>query len=167
MTRADDLWNELKGYAQFGTFEELLQTILSEYITTVPILTKIPPKESEQRQYPMIVVRRFRPPGGWGGDPRGLLDEGGVSISVFTLGLNATETGQRLSEGIRGVMRQAESERKYYPGLGSIVSARMIAEPANESDWATSAGPVQYADLPTAVVRYTTDYRLVVRPDMK
>jgi hypothetical protein len=39
----------------------------------------------------------------------------------------------------------------------------MDTEPTRQSDWATSSGPVQYADLPSGFYRYQTNYTVKMR----
>ncbi len=49
------------------------------------------------------------------------------------------------------------------PGRGHLTRVQMTSAPRRVTDWATATGPVQYADLPTGVWRYETQYRIGIR----
>jgi hypothetical protein len=64
---------------------------------------------------------------------------------------------------VRTVLRTAWLEHWHFPGLGSVIQIDMQHEPSRRADWATSAGPVQYADLPHGYWRYESSYLIQIR----
>lgn len=117
-----------------------------------------------------VLVRRLPSYGPWTGDQR-WLDNAGLGVHVFakdelqpdgTLA-SGDERGAIISDAIRVALRDAANERRYFPGRGGLVKLRMDEEPTRKTDWATSTGPVQYADLPAGVQRYESRYSLWIR----
>jgi hypothetical protein len=94
-----------------------------------------------------------------GGDPR-FTDTGRFAIHTFTADPDGDYKGAVLSEAVRVVLRNAYLEQVVGPDLGSVIEIEMTSEPTRSSDWSTSSGPVQYADLPTGYWRYQTTYHL-------
>ena len=144
--------------AEFAPTEDLMLAVLREKLPEVQVNTLI-----EDDAPPMfILVRRIPKLGLWDGDAR-FVDVARFAVHTFTSDPDGDDKGATLSEAIRVALRDAGNEHKVYPGLGSISKLTMIAEPARRTDWATSVGPVQYADLPTGVSRYETTYEVRVR----
>jgi len=151
---------EILDLAQMQPVEDLVLALLRERITSIPVQSQI----YDDQTFPAIVIHRGDVIGEWwGGDPR-FIDIARVDVFCFTEGLNADEDGSLLSEAVRVALR--ECVNKVVPGLGHITGVVMSTPPRNAADWDTAVGPVQYADLPSEVVRYATSYSLSIRkPD--
>lgn len=97
-----------------------------------------------------------------------------LEIHVFTMDPPAHEAmagapsgemqGALLSEAVRVAFRDAWVNKRIYPGIAAIAKTTQERRPRRVSDFATSAGPVQYADLPTGYWRYESEYRIAYRP---
>lgn len=151
---------EIIDLIELHPIEDLVLTLLRDRITSVPVQSQI----HDDQTFPAIVVHRGDQIGDfWRGDPR-FIDQARLDVFCFVEGIDADEDGALLSEAVRVVLR--ESINKVVPGLGHLTDCEMISPPRNAADWDTATGPVQYADLPTGVVRYSTTYSLSVRkPD--
>lgn len=148
---------EILDLVEMHPAEDLILSLLREHITTVPVQSQI----YDDQTFPAIVIHRGDTIGEfWGGDPR-FIDTARLDVFCFVEGLNADEEGSLLSEAVRVVLR--DSVNKVVPGLGHLTSVTMTSPPRNAADWDTATGPVQYADLPTEVVRYATTYALTIR----
>lgn len=110
---------------------------------------------ADNQTFPFMLLRRDGDWGDWDGDPR-FLDAGQLSVQTFASGIEAdTDAGQL---GWAALVGLRESVNQVFPGLGHITKARMLGAPHRMSDWASSTGPVQFADLPAGVVRYETTF---------
>lgn len=112
---------------------------------------------------PLVIIRRHTGlnSGGWA-DPR-FLSGGLVQVNCLTEGLDADEDAARLSESVRVILRDAHLNQTVVPGVGHLAVCEERQAPRRSADFATAVGPVQYADLPTGVVRYESTYYVVVR----
>lgn len=144
--------------AEFSPVEDLVLAILRADLPDVPSYSLIP---NETPDF-FVLTRRVPMLGDWGGDER-FVDAGRFIIHAFTSDPDGDEKGAILSEAVRVVMRNAGRERRSIPGKGSITELRLIAEPTRKTDWATSSGPVQFADLPTGYWRYESTYQIAAR----
>ena len=144
---------------QFYPYEDILIKMFERGLEGIPFKTYIPEVVGP---YPFILGHRFTPQAGWSGDPR-FIDTGLIRISVFAAGPNAEDYGVFISEAIRVMMLKAHMDRWHFPGLGSILHIEMRVEPTESTDWATSTGVVQFADLPKGVLRYETVYKMTIR----
>lgn len=144
--------------AERGPVEDFLLDLFRADIPDVPTNSLI----SDDQEFPFILVRRVPGVGESAGDPR-FIDAATVSIQAFVPDPNGDEDAAILSEACRVVIRDAWLNQKVIPGRGHISAMEMLDSPRRVTDWATSSGPVQYADLPTAVVRYEAQYHLSIR----
>lgn len=142
--------------------EDIILAILREGLSDIPVYSLIPEDAPEH----FILVRRLSGMGAWTGDPR-FTDSGRFVVHTFTADPDGDYKGAVLSEAVRVVLRNAHTNHWSHPNLGSIIEISMTTEPGRQSDWSTSAGPVQYADLPTGYWRYQTTYHLEVRRPRK
>lgn len=143
----------------FTPFDDLLLAIFKRGLPDLDFRLTLP----EKLPLPIVTANRFaRGSAGWSGDPR-FIDNGAFRVNVFTDGLNAEIEGQFIAEAIRVMLYQAHTERWHFPGLGSILKIELMVEPNNQSDWATSTGIVQYADLPKGVARTEAIYDMTIR----
>lgn len=138
--------------------EDIALAVLRDGLPDIPVYSLIP----EDAPRPFVLVRRDHNMGQWTGDPR-FTDSARVTTHAYVDDPDGDEDAALLSEAIRVVMRNAWLDKKVVPGLGSIISIKMMSEPTRVTDWATSAGPVQFADLPTGVWRYETSYEFKIR----
>lgn len=141
-------------------YEDVALAILRRGLPDIPVQSLIPPPGA--LEFPFILVHRARPLENWGGDPR-FTDSGRLTVSAFTVDPDGLEKGQLISEAVRTVMRQAWLEHWNFPDLGSVIRIELKSEPTRSPDWATSAGPVQFADLPANTTRHEAEYKLKVR----
>lgn len=149
---------DIKALAEFAPVEDVLLEVLREKLPGVRVQSAIWKSQS----FPFILVRRATTVGGYQGDPR-FTDWAEVAIHTFCQDPNGDEDAAILAEAVRVVLRDAANEQKVYPGLGHITKAELTSAPRRTSDWATSSGPVQYADLPTGVWRYESRYEVEIR----
>lgn len=148
---------EILNLVEMHPVEDLAIQLLRDKITTIPVQSQI----NDDQVFPAIVIHRGDVIGEWwGGDPR-FVDHARLDVFCFTEGPDADRDGSLLAEAIRVVMR--DSVNIVVPGLGHITRVEMTSPPRNAADWDTATGPVQYADLPAEVVRYSTTFALEVR----
>lgn len=148
----------------FGSADELLLGIMREFFDGKGV--HVGTLFSAGLEPPMVIVRRERRSGTTGllvGDDR-YLQPAICSVNTITSGVDADELGEELQEACRIAIRQAQLFQTVIPGAGSINRIENSIPPSRVSDWATSNGPVQYAQLPKGHVRYESVYRLLLRP---
>lgn len=144
--------------------------ILRDALPDITVVSLLPDKADV---LPLVLVRdgissRTSPPYG--------LEVASLEIHVFTMDPPAGEAiagspsgevqGALLSEAVRVAFRDAWVNKRTYPGVATIAKTTQEQRPRRVSDFATSAGPVQYADLPTGYWRYESEYRIAYRPLM-
>ena len=151
----------VQALVEMAPFEDVGLAVLKDAFPDVTVVSLIPSDAFTQESL-LFLVRRVGGWGLWDGDAR-FMDSGSLSLQVFASGSDADERAALASEAIRVAMREAWREPKYYPGVGALVRVRVREEPVAKADWATSSGPVQYADLPKGWTRYETIYDLRVR----
>lgn len=144
------------GYVEMSPIEDLLLSLLRDALPDVSVQTLI----NQQQTFPFVMIRSTGSWGTWDGDER-FIDVSTVEIHAFCEGINADEDANLLSEAVRVILR--DSVNKVVVGKGYIISVEMQDRPKRSPDWATSVGPVQYADLPTGVERWETSYRVTIR----
>lgn len=146
---------------EMSPVEDLLLGLLPQQLEGIRVQTKI----EDDQTFPFILVRSTGSWGNWHGDER-FLDAAEVHVQTFADGINADEDAANLAEAVRVTLR--DSRNIVVPRRGHLVSCEMTSRPRRAPDWATATGPVQYADLPTGVYRYETQYHVVIRkPDTK
>lgn len=151
-----DLPASIHDLVQMEPMEDLILTVLRQRITDVPIGSLI----AENTRFPFVMIRCNGDWGNWNGDPR-FIDTAQLMVQVYCDGLNADEDAALLSEAVRVVLTDAIN--KVIPGRGHLTHVVMVARPRRVADWASSTGPVQYADLPSGVIRYETIYEIAAR----
>lgn len=144
--------------------------ILRDALPDVRVVSLLPDKADA---LPMVLVRdgissRVSPAYG--------LEIASLEIHVYTMDPPARQMatgtpsgevqGAILSEAVRVAMRDAWVNKRIYPGIAAIAKTTQEQRPRRVSDFATSAGPVQYADLPTGYWRHESEYRIAYRPLM-
>lgn len=153
---ASSLPANILALAEMTPMEDLVLALLRDKLDGIPVRSLI----ADDQQFPMVLVRRSGDWGEWKGDSR-FLDSGQLSVHAFVSGIEADSDGAILSEAVRVVLR--DSVNVVIPERGYVTKVRMQQAPTRKPDWATAVGPVQYADLPTGVVRFETVYQLEIR----
>jgi len=142
---------------EMSPVEDLLLALLR---SKIPASTPVQSRIQQEQTFPFVLVRSVGAWGSWDGDPR-FLDSSVIEIHTFAEGINAEEDANLLAEAVRVSLR--DSVNIPVPNRGHIVKVEMLDRPRRTPDWATSMGPVQYADLPGGVERWETSYRVVIR----
>jgi hypothetical protein len=146
---------------ELSPIEDVMLAVLREDFPDMPVVSLIPKAPT----FPFLLVRKSRGMGEWAGDPR-FTDACAIEVQVFTQDPDGDEAGALVSEAVRVALRDAWLSHRRVPGRGSIIEIRMTDEPRRVTDWATAAGPVQYADLPAGVWRYETTYSVSIRREL-
>ena len=147
---------EVLDLIEMSPVEDLLLALLPDKLPGVMVSTFI----EDEQSFPLALVRSSGSWGNWAGDER-FLDAATISVGTFADGPNADEDAALLAEAIRVTLR--DSRNIVVPRRGYIVSVEMTERPRRVTDWATSTGPVQYADLPTGVFRWETTYHVIIK----
>lgn len=148
---------------EFSPLQRVGVAILREAHPDVPIHEKIPLRFEKGERDAFVVVRRINALGMWEGRG-GLLDSGALAIHVFSRDPDGETKGAILSEAMRASLFKAARNNWYDPEIGALSRIRVDEETNRKTDYATSAGPVQYADLPHGWWRHETRLMLWVRP---
>lgn len=148
---------------EMAPFEDVGLAVLRDAFPDVRVVSAIPLNAEVENEF-FILVRRASGWGQWDGDDR-FVDEGSLSVQVFARDPDGDERAARVSEAVRVALRDAwrTGRPKYYPQVGSLIRVDVQTEPLRKTDWATSSGPVQYADLQDGWFRYEATYTLRVR----
>lgn len=141
---------------EMSPVEDLLLGLLPSKLPDVKFNTLIEPEQA----FPFVLIRCGGSWGNWAGDQR-FLDAAQVEVHTFAVGVNADEDAAKLAEAIRVILR--DSVNVVVPQRGHITDIQMTSRPTRVTDWSTSSGPVQYANLPSGVYRYQTEYHLIIR----
>lgn len=87
-----------------------------------------------------------------------------ISIETFTEGLESDVDGPKIHRAVEDVLlRTALGHEPVMNGAGWIEAAELIEPAKRVSDWAASAGPVQFADLPAQWTRHISIHRLTLK----
>lgn len=151
----DEIWD----MGDFKPIEDVILPLLRPRLHGVRVQSLI----EALGPFPLVVARRADPKAYWGGDERGFIDQGFVQIDAFTQDPEGDDQGGALSEAVRVAFRDLAREQEATPDGAFISKSQMIHYPRRIPDWATSNGPVQYADLPSGIHRYETLYRVYLR----
>ena len=155
-----DLPASVEAAIELSPIEDIALGIIRTYLPDIPCYSLIP-KEATENAF--ILVRRSFAFGEWQGDPRGFIDTARVEVHVYAQDPYGDARGALISEAVRTAFRDAHLDNLHIPGRGWVVRTKMVGEPSRKSDWATSAGPVQYADLPDGFWRYESKFFITVR----
>ncbi|MET9861962.1 hypothetical protein ABZY93_22095 [Streptomyces smyrnaeus] len=150
--------DEIKALAELSPVEDVMLPILRAGLPGIQVRSLI----SADQTYPAVLVRRLPNFGQWTGDTR-FTDSAQIAVHAFCADPNGDEDAAVLSEAARVVLRDAWLDQVVVPGRGHLTYVDMTSAPRRAPDWATSSGPVQYADLPTGVWRYEATYDIGIR----
>lgn len=134
--------------------EDIGLKILRRGLPGVPSFALIP-----RETPPYFLLIRGTPEAGLYHGRRGLLHEMDFAVHFYTEDPDGDEKAALLGDAVVDVMEQAFLEHWSFPGYGSVNKIICRQYPSREPDWATSTGPVQYADLPTGDWRYEARFR--------
>lgn len=87
-----------------------------------------------------------------------------LELNTLTEGADAEADGHDLQEACRKLIVEAQLNQVEVPGVGSINRITNTIIGSAVSDWQTSTGVVQYANLPAGAQRFEAVYRLLLRP---
>lgn len=146
--------SEVLDLVHFSPMEDLILALLRLKFTTVPVQSLI----ASDQTFPVILIRRGED---FQYDGDSFVTSGTLRVNTFAEGLNADDDAALLGEAARVALQQ--SLNIVIPDKGHLSKFRVISMPVRRPDWATSTGPVQYADLPTGVVRYEATYEVAFR----
>jgi hypothetical protein len=152
-----DLPPSVFALVEMSPVEDVLLDILRQGLPDVPIQSLI----ADDPPPFFVLVRRTNGLGDWDGDPR-FIDSGRFVVQTFTQDPDGDYKGAILQEACRVVLRTAWLEH-WTTEKGSVIEITLHQEPSRRTDWATSTGPVQYADLPTGYWRYESTYEIKIR----
>ena len=153
----------VEGMIELSPMEDIALALLRHYLPDLKIYSLIPEEVQEDA---FVLVRRSFPFGEWQGDERGFLDSARLDIHVYAQDPYGDTRGALIAEAVRKAFAMARKDKFHVPGRGWVHRTKMLGEPSRKSDWATSAGPVQYADLPDGFWRYEARFLIVVRPEL-
>lgn len=148
----------------FGSTNRLLMAVFNDFFAGQDI--QIRTLYSEGMSTPAIIARGERRSGTiapQSHDER-YLKPVVVSVNTLTSGLEAESDGEALQEMVRIAITQAQLRQTVFPGVGHISKIENSTVASSASDWATSTGITQYAQLPKGVVRWESVFRLLIRP---
>lgn len=134
----------------------------------VPISAAIQDTPPDRATFPSILIRRV---GDYGASRAGhgaLQVWGYVQVQVFWSGIDADQQANMTCTAVGNALLRSgfvPVDASKPRGWGRLVGARKIDSPHRVSDWATSSGPVQYADLPIGATRHEGIYAVRVRVD--
>ena len=149
----------VRALAEMPPIEDAILAVMREAFPDVPVYSLVPPKGD---LFPFILARAATNANLWGGDER-FIDSAIIAIHTFTEDPDGDEQGAILSEAVRVALRDAARRQVRLPGGARLHKVKLTAHPRRVSDWATSTGPVQYADLPSGTYRYETLFRIWIR----
>jgi len=161
MAAIDTLPASIRDRIVFSPVEDVLLYLLRQAFPDVTVRSLLPEK-LESANYPFILARKSTSLGDWQGDPR-FIDRGHFEIQVYTKDPDGDELGALVSEAVRSALHDAWQNHVTVPGKGTVLKITLENEPHRASDMQTSSGPVQYADLPTGVWRYESEYSISIR----
>ena len=148
----------IKALAELSPVEDLILAILREGLSGINVQSLI----EDDQTFPLVTVRRDPSFGGNPADPR-FTDAAAVVIMTLVSDPDGDEDSAILSEVCRVLLRNAWLDHRVIPGRGHITRINMSSPPRRVADWATSSGPVQYADLPTGIWRYQATYSVDIK----
>lgn len=139
--------------------EDVALAILRRGLPGMPIYALIPKSTPDS----FIVVRDV-PELGNPQEVPGLLHQADFTVHCYAQDPEGDEKAALIGDAVVTIMDRAFREHwvlKDPQGndIGSVNKIWCQQYPAREPDWATSSGPVQYADLPTGDWRYEARFR--------
>lgn len=157
-----DVPQSVKELIELPPTEDMVIDVLRKGLPDVPIFSLIP----NDPPMPMIFVRKLPGLGlGNATDERFFITTR-FEVQVLAKDPDGDEKGAVISEAVRVVLRDAWMRNHHVPGLGWVKRIRLMSEASRGADWATSAGPIQYAELPIGVWRYESKFSIKVKREL-
>lgn len=153
---------ELLAKVQLFPLEDFVLAILKPILE--PYGFGVTAQIEDRPEFPFILVSRGSGLGEWGGDKKAFRDTAQLIIHHYTMDPDGSQKGAVFGEVVRALLYEAAAEHWTHPEFGTLMNIRMTMEPTRRPDWATSSGPVQYADLPTGAWRYESHFDVTIRP---
>ena len=159
---ASSLPQAILDLATFHPVEKIVLALMRDSaLNTAPV--QINSLIADEQTWPLILPRRGLDWGVWGGDSR-FIDTGTLTVQTFCEGLNADSDAAYLAEAVRVVLMQSLNKVTTF---GYLTECDLLTAAHRVTDWASATGPVQFADLPSGVMRYETTYGLAIRAPRK
>ncbi|WP_326554673.1 hypothetical protein [Micromonospora sp. NBC_01813] len=149
---------QLAAMAERVPIEDILLGILRPALAGVEVVTQV----RRHQAFPAVLVRRLPTFYLFSGDER-FLEQADVAVHGFAIDPNGDRDAAILSEAARVALRNAALNNWGSSSTGWVKNMQTLSPARRQPDWATSAGPVQYADLPSNTWRYEGRYRLTIR----
>lgn len=148
----------------FGAVEDLLLGILRPVLE--PKGVHVYAEFEEHMQLPAVVPLSSRRSGTTAFDGADVAHMRTAVIEMNTIcdGPDSAKENAELQEACRHVIINAWRNQTVVEGAGVINRIDNSTIATHVTDWATSTGVVQYANLPNGAERYEAVYRLLIRP---
>lgn len=138
--------------------EDVLLALLREALPDIEVVTQV----RKSQTFPAILVRRLPTFYFFTGDER-FLEQADVAVHVFAADPDGDRDAALISDAARVALRNAALNNWGSADLGWVRNFLCLAPARRQPDWATSSGPVQFADLPSNTWRYEGRYRITMR----
>lgn len=147
--------------AERAPVEDLLLAVLRAALPDIEVVTQV----RKDQTFPAILCRRLPTFYFFSGDER-FLEQADVAVHTFAADPDGDRDAAIIADAVRVALRDAWLSNWGSAELGWIKGFQTLSPARRQPDWATSSGPVQYADLPSNTWRYEGRYRLTVRKPM-
>lgn len=158
---------------EFGAVEDYLLAVLRPLEAEVPdlrVVAYIEADDAFSEHQNHILARRV--PGAFanasfGSNEERFVQRGMIRIETFTndgQDGNGDLRGSKLQEICRRRLLTVYRKQVVVPGVGHLCELRNSSPAHRTSDWQSSTGVVQYANLPHNMHRYETTYGIIMRP---
>lgn len=154
-----NLPNSVLSRVEVSPVEDMLLWLLRDAFPEIPVHSLIP---NETNDADFILARKNHS----SGEPKTnetFLHTADIYIDVFTTGPEGDARAALISEAVRVMLRNAWVNNVYIPNRGWVRHVICLEDGSLVSDWATTGGPVQYADLPNEYWRYQSQYQFTWR----
>lgn len=147
----------------FNPMTDCALYVLKHYFEPgLPVFDRVPLEPIDVGDF--LLLRPDMPMGDWEGDPRGFLDNARFSVAILTADPDGEARGQWIGEAVRANLYRAQEGRGLkIPDYGYVRRVEIEHTAIRKPDWEDSAGPVQYADLPTGYWRHVLRFNMTVR----
>lgn len=143
--------------------EDIILAIFRQGLPDLDMGSEIPMEPADF----YLLLRRLPEAGlyeGRRGVNKGLLDHFDFAAHVYAGDPDGDQKAALIADAVVDVAHEAWMDHWRFVGLGSVNKLECTQGPTRVTDWATSTGPVQYADLPTGDWRYEIRFRARINP---
>ncbi|MFY1620041.1 hypothetical protein [Micromonospora sp. WMMD736] len=138
--------------------EDVLLAVLREALPDIEVVTQV----RKDQEFPLVLCRRLPTFYFFSGDER-FLEQADIAVHTFAADPDGDRDAAIIADAVRVALRDAAASNWGNADIGWLSYFQTLSPARRQPDWATSAGPVQYADLPSNTWRYEGRYRLTVR----